>query len=59
MKKLSLLFLAGAAAFVYYKYSKMTEDEKQDLLDSLKAKGKKLYDDYVPGNVKDSVENLS
>ena len=59
MKKVSFLLLAGAAAFAYYRYSKLSEDEKKDLLDKLKSKGKKLYDDYVPGNIKDTVENLN
>lgn len=58
MNKLSLLLLAGAAAFVYYKYSKMSESEKRDIVDKLKSKGKKIYDDYVPSDVKNSVENF-
>ena len=59
MKKVSFLFLAGAAAFAYYKYSKLSESEKKAIADKLKSKGKKLYDDYVPGNIKNTVENLN
>ena len=59
MKKVSFLFLAGAAAFAYYKYSKLSESEKKDLAEKVKSKGKKLYDDYVPGNVKNTFENLN
>ncbi len=54
--KFSGLILAGLAAFAYYKYSKMSADEKRNLVSSIKDQGKKLYDQYVPGNIKDSVE---
>lgn len=46
------LLLAGLAAFAYYKYSKMSEQEKHDLVNNLKEKGQKLYDQYVPEDVK-------
>ena len=46
------LLLAGLAAFVYYKYSKMSPDEKNKLVDNLKAKGKKFYDEYAPPELK-------
>lgn len=53
------LLLAGAAAFAYYKYSKMSEDEKRDLVGNIKNKGRKMYDEgkrlyeeKVPENVK-------
>jgi len=39
------LLLAGLAAFGYYKYSKMSEMEKQDL----KNKGKKFVDENLGG----------
>jgi hypothetical protein len=47
------LLLAGLAAFAYYKYSKMTPEERRTMFDGLKAKGKKLVDEYVPANIKD------
>ncbi len=59
MNKLSLLILAGAAAFVYYKYSQMSEEEKRDIVNNLKDKGKKLYDEYVPSDIKDTAEKFS
>lgn len=46
------LLLAGIAAFAYYKYSKMSSDEKENLLGDLKAKGQKLYDEYMPEKYK-------
>jgi hypothetical protein len=42
------LALAGLAAFAYYKYSKMTEDQKRDLANNIKEKGKKIFGSLVP-----------
>ena len=50
------LLLAGLAAFAYYKYSKLSEEEKRNLVSGLKNKGKKLYDQYVPANLKTAIE---
>ena len=46
------LLLAGLAAFAYYKYSKMSEEERRNLIGGLKEKGKRLYDQYVPEKIK-------
>ena len=46
------LLIAGAAAFAYYKYSKMTPEEKSKIVEDLKEKGQKLYDQYMPEEVK-------
>jgi hypothetical protein len=54
--KLPGLILLGLAAFGLYKYSKMSADERRNLANNLKKKGKKMYDQYVPGNIKDNVE---
>jgi hypothetical protein len=42
------LLLAGAAAFGLYKYSKMSQQDKDNLVN----KGKQLYDENVPENIK-------
>jgi hypothetical protein len=47
------LLLAGLAAYGYYRYSKMSADEKEKLVGGLKEKGKKFYDEKVPQNIKD------
>jgi hypothetical protein len=47
------LLIAGLAAFAYYKYSKMSKEEKENLVSGLKEKGQKLYDQYMPAEVKD------
>lgn len=48
------LLLAGLAAFAYYKYSKMSEQDRKNLVGNLKEKGKKLYDQYVPEDIKNA-----
>ena len=53
LPKGSGLLLAGIAAFAYYKYSKMTPEQKSNLVSDLKGKGQKLYDQYMPSQVKD------
>ncbi|MBA2499087.1 MAG: YtxH domain-containing protein [Chitinophagaceae bacterium] len=47
--------LAGLAAFAWYKYSKMSAEEKSRITHDLKEKGKKVYDQYVPREVKDMI----
>ena len=46
------LILAGLAVFVYYKYSRMSEQQKKNLVVSLKKKSKRLYDEYMPADIK-------
>jgi len=50
------IILAALAAFAYYKYSKLTAEEKRDLVNNLKAKGQKLKD-YVPADLKNKFAN--
>jgi len=47
------LLLAGLAAYGYYRYSKMSADEKEKLVGGLKEKGRRFYDEKVPQNIKD------
>jgi hypothetical protein len=51
------LLLAGLAAFAYYKYTKMSEAEKRNLVNTLKDQGKKLYDQYAPEELKSVFAN--
>ena len=50
--KKTALVLAGVAAYAYYKYSQMSEEEREKLMDDLKEKGQKLYEEYVPEELK-------
>lgn len=45
------LLLAGLAAFGYYKYSKMSEQEKRNMKD----KAKRAYEENVPENVRNMI----
>jgi len=45
--------IAGAAA--YYMYKGLSEEEKKEMVNNLKDKGKKAYDKYVPDTIKDKV----
>lgn len=56
MKSKSFLVLAGLAAYAYYKYSKLSDEQKRDLTGNIKEKGKKLFDQYVPPNVQDNLK---
>ena len=42
------LALAGLAAFAAYKYSKMTADQKRDLANNLKEKGRQIFGQFMP-----------
>ncbi|HEY0677855.1 MAG TPA: hypothetical protein VGD17_06200 [Chitinophagaceae bacterium] len=43
------LLLAGAAAFAYYKYSKMSPQQRKDLVGGLKDKATKIFGQFMPG----------
>lgn len=55
--KTGKFLLAGLAAFAWYKYSKMSSEEKTKMTSNLKEKGKRVYDQYVPKEVKDMIGN--
>jgi len=42
------MLLAGAAAFAYYKYSKMSPEQRKDLVSGLKDKASKLFGGLMP-----------
>jgi len=50
------LMLAGVAgAVAYYMYKGLSEEEKTEMVNNLKEKGKKAYDKYVRDNMKNIV----
>ena len=49
-KKPAGLILAGLAAYAWYKYSKMNEAEKRDLVNNIKEKGKKIFGSMIPSS---------
>lgn len=42
-QSLGTLLLAGLAAFAYYKYRKMTPQQRTDFLSNLKDRGRKVF----------------
>lgn len=46
------LLLAGLAAYAYYKYTQMSPEERENIGETLKSKGKKLFDEYMPDEIK-------
>ncbi|MEO8764749.1 MAG: YtxH domain-containing protein [Ginsengibacter sp.] len=59
-KHLATILLGAAAAFGAYKYTKMTDEEKQKMADSLKDKFHKLKDEAegAAGTAKDYFSDL-
>ena len=50
MRNKSLL-LGALAAFAYYKYSRMSKEDKDNLVSNLKEKGRQFMDQLVPGGI--------
>gem|GEM_PF-4884143 len=46
------LIILGLIAFAYYKYSKMTEQEKSDIARHIRETGKKVIEEFVSGEIK-------
>ncbi|HYF32070.1 MAG TPA: hypothetical protein VD993_13195 [Chitinophagaceae bacterium] len=44
------LLLAGAAAFAAYKYTRMSPQQRKDLVGNLKERGRKIFGQFMPGN---------
>ncbi len=44
MSKKGTLLMAGLAAFAYYKYKKMSTEEKENITNKVKSTGQKIID---------------
>lgn len=53
MAKKGTLLLAGLAAWAFYKYKKMSPDEKDQITEKIKTTGKKIVD-----NLPDELKNV-
>ena len=49
------LLLAGLAAFAYYKFNKMSPEQKNEL----KERGRGLADKYLPQNLRDMFSKIT
>ncbi len=58
MAKKGALLLAGLAAFAYYKYTKMSAEQKETIKNNIKEKGKSFWDG-LPEELKDVVNKAT
>ena len=53
-----ILVIAGLAAFAYYKYSKLSREEKDNIVNDLKETGKKMIKEFTPAEIKVFVPDI-
>lgn len=54
-----ILVIAGLAAFAYYKYSKLSEEEKRNITNDIKETGRNIMKEFIPEGIKSFLpENL-
>ena len=53
-----ILVIAGLAAFAYYKYSKLTREEKNSIVTDLKETGRNIIKELVPEQIKSFVPGI-
>ncbi|HEX8675818.1 MAG TPA: hypothetical protein VF700_01290, partial [Segetibacter sp.] len=47
-----ILVIAGLAAFAYYKYSKLSEEEKRNIVNDIKETGRNIVKELIPEGIK-------
>ncbi len=47
-----ILVIAGLAAFAYYKYSKLSEEEKRNITNDIKETGRNIMKEFIPEGIK-------
>lgn len=47
-----ILVIAGLAAFAYYKYSKLSEEEKRNIANDIKETGRNIMKELIPEQIK-------
>lgn len=58
-EKLSdILVIAGIAAFAYYKYSKLTSEEKSKIVRDIRETGRNIIKEMIPEEVKGFIPGL-
>ncbi|MEP6846091.1 MAG: hypothetical protein ABI861_08805 [Panacibacter sp.] len=53
--KIGALVIGGLAAYAYYRYAKMSVEEKREIVETLKKRGKEMYDEYMPAELKNTI----
>ena len=58
-EKLSeILVIAGLAAFAYYKYSKLTNEEKSKIVSDIKDTGRNVIKELIPEEIKGFIPGM-
>ncbi|WP_018615405.1 hypothetical protein [Segetibacter koreensis] len=58
-EKLSeILVIAGLAAFAYYKYSKLTSEEKTKIVSDIKDTGRNVIRELIPEEIKGFIPGM-
>jgi hypothetical protein len=47
-----ILVIAGLAAFAYYKYSRLSEEEKKNIVNDIKETGRNIMKEMIPEGIK-------
>ncbi|HEX8277773.1 MAG TPA: hypothetical protein VF540_03730 [Segetibacter sp.] len=47
-----ILVIAGLAAFAYYKYSRLSEEEKRNIANDIKETGRNIMKELIPEQIK-------
>jgi hypothetical protein len=55
LNRKTTLLLAGLAAYAYYRYSKMSPDQRKSIVDNIKSKRKKIFDQFKPSSVRSAM----
>lgn len=53
-----ILVIAGLAALAYYKYSKLTQAEKSNIVKDLKETGRNMIKELIPEQIKSFVPGI-
>ncbi len=53
-----ILVIAGLAAFAYYKYSKLTTEEKNKIVDDIRETGRNIINELVPKEIKGFIPGM-
>lgn len=58
-QKLSdILVIAGIAAFAYYKYSKLSSEEKSKIVEDLRETGRNIINEMIPKEIKGFIPGM-
>lgn len=58
-RKKSGMILGGLAAFAFYKYSRMSTEDKSKMAQTIKDTARDIFNQIVPGGFKKTAENAA